>query len=154
METSAVQLERRAAQRFPFHLPVSIRVADSDVEGSGFTQDISARGAFLYTQSSVADGVAIELTLNMPSEITLAESMRVRCRGKVLRVAQSTSGDKLGVAVHLESYEYLPDVGGSDHKETSFGRIAALHSASQDSDESATHRWAEHAAQWRISKAS
>jgi PilZ domain len=141
METSAVQLERRAAQRFPFHLPVTIKVLGSQVEASGFTEDISARGAFIYTVSTVAEGAAVELTLNMPSEITLGDTMRVRCQGRVLRVVHSTAGDKLGVAVQLEGYEYLPNALESSEQEGCFGRISSLHSSSLDSDEKSASRW-------------
>ena len=51
----------------------------------------------------------MELTLIMPSEITLAENMRVRCRGKVVRVCSPQAGSKCAVAVQLEGYEFLPE---------------------------------------------
>ena len=156
METSTVRVERRAAQRFSFHLPVSIKIADSGVEGCGFTEDISARGAFLYTQSLLKEGAGIELTLKMPSEITLADSMRVRCRGKVLRVVPSSSGDKFGVAVHLEGYEYLPNAIESSQEEGCFGRISSLHGSSLAGSEKAASTWSHSpsATYWKASKAS
>ncbi len=55
MNTTQVHVERRAAQRFEFHLPVSIRVAGQDGEAHGFTRDLSARGAFFYTESALTD---------------------------------------------------------------------------------------------------
>jgi hypothetical protein len=110
MSTTQVQLERRSTQRFDFHLPVSVRLAgNSEQEGCGFTQDLSARGALFYTDFPLALGDAIELTLVMPSEITLAENMRVRCRGKVVRVRPPGAASKCAVAVQLEGYEFLPD---------------------------------------------
>ena len=126
MATLPVQHERRAAQRFDFHLPVSLRQAGSEIEQPGCTQNLSARGAFVYMDTQVSEGAAIELTLIMPSEITLAENMRVRCRGKVLRVTQTAASSKIGVAVHLEGYEFLPDQ--PDKASTAdFQRIASLH---------------------------
>jgi hypothetical protein len=104
---SPVQLERRARQRFDFNLPVSVTLADSR-RGSGFTQNLSARGLFLCTDLHLAQGDALELTLEMPSEVTLAEAMRVRCQGKVLRVSSADAKAKYFAAVHLEKYEYLP----------------------------------------------
>lgn len=127
MSTDQVHLERRGAQRFDFHLPVSVRLARTDHEGHGFTQDLSARGALFYTDFALNEGDAIELTLVMPSEITLAENMRVRCRGKVVRVAKPAVGSRAGVAVHLEGYEFLPDADTTNESATSFGRISALH---------------------------
>jgi hypothetical protein len=110
MTTSQVQLERRSTQRFDFHLPVSVRlIADPAHEGCGFTQDLSARGALFYTDFHLSLGDAVELTLVMPSEITLAENMRVRCRGKVVRVCPPGTGSKSAVAVQLEGYEFLPE---------------------------------------------
>jgi hypothetical protein len=126
MSADQVRLERRAAQRFDFHLPVSLRLPGSEREACGFSQDVSARGVLLYTDLPLSVGDAVELTLVMPSEITLGESMRVRCPGKVVRVLQPVSGNKFGVAVYLESYEYLP---AAELAETSasFARISALH---------------------------
>ncbi len=76
----------------------------------GFTQDVSARGLFLFTEAALAEGTVVELTFTMPSEITLAESMRVRCRGRVLRASPSQAGPRTGIAVQLDSYEYLPSL--------------------------------------------
>jgi len=50
----------------------------------------------------------VELTLMMPSEITLGESMRVRCLGQVKRVQALDIAGKNSVAVHFAGYEYLP----------------------------------------------
>src|SRR2546430_12933009 len=73
-------LERRAAQRFGSHLPLSVRSVSPEGRGQGVTQNLSARGAFFCTDFSLTEGDAVELTLVMPSEITLAENMRVRDR--------------------------------------------------------------------------
>ena len=126
MSTDQVQLERRGAQRFDFHLPVGIRLAGNTEEGCGFTQDLSARGALLYTDFAVAVGDSIELTLVMPSEITLAENMRVRCRGKVVRRTNPGVGSKPAVAVHLEGYEFLPEAEASAALDN-YRRVSGLH---------------------------
>ena len=109
MSTGQVHVERRAAQRFDVHLPVTVRLSEGGTEGQGFTQDLSGRGVFFYTDFPLSEGEAVELTLVMPSEITLGNSMPVRCRGKVMRIARMGAGSKTGVAVHLEGYEYLPE---------------------------------------------
>jgi len=149
MTTLPLQLERRVGHRFPFQLPVSLREIANGTEGLGVTQDLSCRGTFFFTDMPLTEGSEIELTLKMPSEITLGESMRVRCRGRILRVTgpvdrtvvgakapvQSKSATeirpgihsdtKIGVAVCLKGYEYLPEVAEGS---TSFDRISALHS--------------------------
>jgi len=101
------QLERRARQRFDFNLPVSLALNDNR-RGSAFTQNLSARGLFLCTDLRLMEGETLELTLTMPAEVTLAETMRVRCQGKVLRVMPAGSEPKSFAAIHLEKYEYLP----------------------------------------------
>lgn len=125
MDIHPIQHERRAAQRFDFQLPVSIRLAGSDREAVGFTQDLSARGAFFYTDCKVPEAAQIELTLVMPSEITLTERMRVRCRGRVVRVVPATSATRTGVAVQVEGYDFLPQAQSAEN--SSFARISALH---------------------------
>jgi hypothetical protein len=113
------------------------------------------------------EGAEIELTLRMPSEITLGENMRVRCRGQVLRrsdpadkkrwfsegdhkedgmkpaamnsVVTEPAGNeagqirsaetKIGVAVCLKEYEYLP---AEEDSSAEFRRISALHSPVED----------------------
>jgi hypothetical protein len=150
MTTPPVGVERRIGQRFAFNLPVSLREVSTAAEGLGFTQDLSSRGAFLFTDMALSEGAEIELTLEMPSEITLGENMRVRCRGSVLRIVKPVDKDngwkpaplpeaenlagikavetKIGVAVCLKGYEYLPETEGGS---ADFRRISALHSPSE-----------------------
>jgi hypothetical protein len=121
MTTPPVRVERRVGQRFPYHLAVRLRQPGIGVEGAGFTQDLSSKGVFLFTDAALSEGAEIELTLRMPSEITLGDNMLVRCRGRVLRVVRpgAASGQdrspeglaqtKIGVAVRLEGYEYLAE---------------------------------------------
>jgi PilZ domain len=106
--TSADQnrVERRLGQRFPYQLPVTLRVTGETRTGSGFTQDLSSRGAMLWTDLSLAEGQMIEMTLVMPSEITLADDMNVCCRARVMRCDQ-VNGGKPAVAVHIEHYDFL-----------------------------------------------
>ena len=106
MSTDPNRLERRGAQRFEVHMPLSVQFDGRTVPG--FTQDLSGRGIFFYAETSLPVGAVIHLTFTMPSEITLAENMPVRCRGRVLRASEPQSGQRSGIAVQLDSYEYLP----------------------------------------------
>jgi len=139
MTTPPVGVERRVGQRFAFNLPVCLRDVATTAEGLGFTQDLSSRGAFLFTDMALAEGAEIELTLKMPSEITLGENMRVRCRGQVLRIvkpadtgnksALKSPEKKIGVAVCLKGYEYLPE---TEDTSADFRRISALHNPGEE----------------------
>jgi len=147
MTTPSVGVERRVGQRFPYLLSVSFREPATGVEGLGFTQDLSSRGAFFLTDAPLREGAEIELTLKMPSEITLGESMRVRCRGRILRIVspngrasqdwlnKTCAETKIGVAVRLEGYEYLPET----EPASGFARVSTLH-PSDDPEEPLANR--------------
>jgi hypothetical protein len=136
MMNPPVQVERRVGQRFPYLLPVTIHEPLGDIRAVGITQDLSSRGVFFLVDTPLKEGTEIELTLRMPSEITLGASMPVRCKGRVLRVvssgptnAPSASGSlsKVGIAVRFECYEYLPE-----RSDSAAPRISALHSQHED----------------------
>ena len=137
-----MQVERRVGQRFSFLLPVSFREISTGMEGVGITQDLSSRGVFFLTDTALQGG-EIELTLKMPAEITLGESMRVRCRGQILRMTKPADKDsarsvpgstgiatagKMGVAVRLDGYEYLAEPASS----AAFPRVSSLHNHRED----------------------
>jgi len=104
------QAERRGEQRFPLRLPVVVKsVQDGVREESSLTRDVSARGAFFYIEGELAEGTPIELVLTLPAEITLSENIRVRCKGKVVRVVGSVNGGKTGVAAVIEQYDFATD---------------------------------------------
>jgi|SRR5438105_4401112 len=128
MSTEPLHFERRASQRFEFHLPISIRVPATGQTGTGCSQDLSRRGVFFYTDCPLVHGDAVELTMVMPSEITHTDNMRVCCRGKVARVCKVTAAEKSGVAVYFDNYEVLPDAAVVvDDTSSGFHRISALH---------------------------
>jgi hypothetical protein len=99
--------DKRGTRRFALHLPVSVRYGDDKQERSAHTRDVSARGICFYVDSAVQAGSAIDLTLTLPPEITLTESIRVRCKGHVVRV--EGSGGKLAVSAVIDEYEFLAD---------------------------------------------
>ena len=137
MSTDQVRLERRAAQRFELHLPVSVRHPQTACEGCGSTQNLSARGALFHTDLQMAEADPMEITLVMPSLITLADSMRVRCRGKVLRVLSSGQGRGSVVAVQVEKYEYLQETTAASSVPS---RISALHEHPHEAPRSSAPR--------------
>ena len=103
-----VRVERRCGHRFrQFQVPVLLRAADG-CSGNGFTLDLSSHGALLWTDFPASENQLIEMTLVLPSEITLTEAMSVRCRARVVRLDLDPQSDKPAVAVKIESYEYLP----------------------------------------------
>ena len=104
------QENKRATRRFALRLPVSVSYSqDGEQEKAAQTRDVSARGICFYLDSAIATGSPIEFTLTLPPEITLTESIRVKCKGRVVRVDDATSGGKVAVAAVIDEYEFLSE---------------------------------------------
>jgi PilZ domain-containing protein len=120
MNSEPVRVERRAGQRFEVNLPLAVLFDGRTF--CGFTQDVCSRGVFFYTDAALPQGAWVELILTLPSEITLAESMRVRCRGRVLRTSDPSPQRRNGIAVRFESYQYLSS---SEQEAAEFLRVSS-----------------------------
>ena len=103
------QREQRSTRRFSLRLPVTVKFGDVSGEKTAQTRDVSARGICFYLDSSIAEGSEIEFTLTLPPEITLTESIRVHCKGKVVRVDPNSDNGKVGIAAVIERYEFLAE---------------------------------------------
>ncbi len=104
------QQEKRAARRFALRIPVSIaRGENSNNHEPAQLRDVSARGISLYLDSPIEQGSPLNFTLTLPPEITLTESIRVQCKGHVVRVEGFGTEGKLAVAAVIEEYEFLPE---------------------------------------------
>ena len=101
--------DKRATRRFALRLPVSVRYGETEEEHAAQTRDVSARGICFYIDSAIQAGSAIDFTLTLPPEITLTESIRVRCKGRVMRVEGGDPVGKLPVAAVIDEYEFLAD---------------------------------------------
>ena len=102
------QQEKRAARRFALRVPVTVSRDNDGSSESAQSRDVSARGICFYLDSAVTQGSPIGFTLTLPPEITLTESIRVQCKGRVVRVEDSSDAGKVTVAAVIEEYEFLP----------------------------------------------
>ena len=110
MVVEVQQAEKRATRRFALRLPVSVNYqGNTGPAMSAQTRDVSARGICFYLESPLATGSQIEFTLTLPPEITLTESIRVRCKGKVVRVDSNVADAKVPVAAVIDEYEFLSE---------------------------------------------
>jgi hypothetical protein len=106
------QQEKRGARRFALRVPVSISRNATDINvstESAQLRDVSARGICFYLESAIEQGAPIAFTLTLPPEITLTESIRVQCKGRVVRVEDDTPEGKVTVAAVIDAYEFLPE---------------------------------------------
>lgn len=104
------QQDKRATRRFALRLPVSVTYTENGAqEKTAQTRDVSARGICFYLDSAIAAGSSIEFTLTLPPEITLTESIRVRCKGRVVRVDDTAPDGRVAVAAVIDEYEFLSE---------------------------------------------
>jgi hypothetical protein len=103
------QEEKRAARRFALKVPVTVNRDQTKQNELAQIRDVSARGICFYLDSAVAQGAPIGFTLTLPPEITLTESIRVQCKGHVVRVEDGDDDGKVTVAAVIEEYEFLPE---------------------------------------------
>lgn len=99
--------EKRGARRFALQVPVT--VDHENARHPAEIRDVSARGISFFLSSKVTQGSSIGFTLTLPPEITLTESIRVQCKGRVVRVEDGTDDGRLAVAAVIEEYEFLAD---------------------------------------------
>lgn len=109
-EDFATTNDRRGSQRFKISAPLTVIAGDREI--SAFTRDLSNKGVYFYL--SLADSAMIdrdfEFMIEMPSEITLTSSCRIRCKGKLVRkemTSRNLSG--AGIAAEILDYSILRD---------------------------------------------
>lgn len=102
------QQERRAARRFALHIPITIvSLAGIPTRRAGRSHDIGTRGICFHCEGELRPGFSLEFVLEMPPEITGGESIRVRCRGQIIRVQREADGSSLMVGARIDDHEYL-----------------------------------------------
>ncbi len=95
-------------RRFDIRLPALVKLS-----GNGFqellteTQNVSARGVYFYVDRAVTPGSRVEVTLTLPSHITLTDAVRVRFTARILRVEPYNGTSRVGVAALIEECEFL-----------------------------------------------
>lgn len=104
--------DRRKMARLPLEVFLRLRACGGDAVDFAETRDVSARGIYFLTRANVTVGQELECILVLPQDLTLSpQPIFVGCRGKVLRTNQRLPGQKLGVAVEVESFDFsLPGI--------------------------------------------
>jgi len=103
------QQEKRAARRFALRVPLTVVQEGAPTQNDVEMRDVSARGICFYLQAAISQGSQIGFTLTLPPEITLTESIKVQCKGRVVRVEDGRTDGKVTVAAVIEEFEFLPE---------------------------------------------
>jgi hypothetical protein len=100
--------ERRSMRRFDMRLPALVKLTGNNFqELLTETQNVSARGVFFYIDRTILQDSKVEVTLTLPSHVTLTEALRVRFTARVIRVEAPLPASRVGVAALIEEYEFL-----------------------------------------------
>jgi hypothetical protein len=98
--------DRRSRPRFEIRAPLTVFSGGREI--SAFTHDLSNRGVYFHISPADTPRVGddLEFLIELPAEVTLSESCRIRCQGRVLRTTE-TSWDEVGVAMEVSHYAFV-----------------------------------------------
>lgn len=100
--------EQRKHRRFELSFPVRVRVkAEAAPQIETSTRDISGSGVYFTLPQNVEPGSELECELTLPPELCQGMTVRVKSRGRVVRVERREGENKIGVAAVFEHYEFV-----------------------------------------------
>jgi len=102
--------DRRARERFPVHVPVSVKIEKGGIQEATQTRDLSTAGVFVYTNARMQEGSELELILVLPPEITFSDRRWVCCQASVVRVEENAGQGNYGVAAVIKRFDVLPEI--------------------------------------------
>jgi hypothetical protein len=106
--------ERRISRRLQLKTALRVRIWKSgSTERKAESENLSERGTFFATDAPLAIGLAVEILVTMPEEITGKPTTDWRCTGHVVRLQPvDTLLGKFGVGVQFDCYEILRSKSG------------------------------------------
>lgn len=105
MEKESAPADRRSALRVQLRTALQLRRDDAIIPA--FTQDISRTGVSFYTDFEFGRlGDAIEFTIEFPPEITLSTSLKVLCKGVIVRLSQLPAKG-FCIAAQINRYQFV-----------------------------------------------
>ena len=103
--------DKRRGQRFAMAIPAAVKLDELGINEADIkTKDISSGGVYFEFVAPIDVGSSLQFVLTLPREITQDKSVRVKCKGKVVRVDRTgVEGSAVGIAATIERYEFLRD---------------------------------------------
>ena len=100
--------ERRQLERYRLRIPLRFRplgLAFDQSEHFTETTNISRGGFFFVTSAPLQVGMPIEVTLNMPAEVTGGKPDLTRCRARLVHAKPDAYSDgRMGFGAEIESF--------------------------------------------------
>ena len=96
-------MEQRKARRFELRLPFElVRNGSEALSEQGETRNLSSVGVLFQSDASLRIGDAVEYMITLPDSAGVANGVRLRCLGKIVRYGRSAE-----IAATLERYEFV-----------------------------------------------
>ena len=103
-------IDQRQHRRYNLSLPVRMSPKNSGASPAiASSRDISAQGIYLTVSKDFELGSSFELDLDLPQALSQGVAVRIHCLAKIIRVDKLNDDDKVGVAAHIESYQFIRD---------------------------------------------
>jgi hypothetical protein len=102
--------ERRKQRRYELALDVQVASPGKKPSAQSAqtqTKNISSRGIYFGFLDRVKVGTEVDFEVNLPPELSPGKNVRIRCRGRIVRVEKDDAGRGVGVAATIESYEFV-----------------------------------------------
>jgi hypothetical protein len=101
-------MDKRRANRYSFRMKAQVdSMGTGELPGTidTWTRDVSSKGLFLELDQPLDEGTQINLTLQLPSEVT-GKPVLLRCLSRVVRVIEEGE-HRVGVGAVIENYEFV-----------------------------------------------
>ena len=100
--------EQRKYRRFDMSIPVKVKVKTQAAPPvQTVTRDISGGGLYFSMSEEIEPGSDLECEVTLPPDLCQGNTVRVRCRGKIVRVERREGENKIGVAATIEHFEFM-----------------------------------------------
>lgn len=102
--------DARTAKRFSMHLPIAIGSVRAGKKHRGTTDNLSAAGAYIWSDADFEVGSKVEFSLVLPAEVVGGRrDVEIQCRGRVIRSDEgrpSKRHKKHGLACVIDDYRF------------------------------------------------
>ena len=96
----------RYASEYPGTFAISCAQRPELAEEAAESENISQRGIYFETAVHLKVGTPLEVSLQMPRDMSGKSSSEVRCMARVVHIRTNLRGKgKTGVGLHIEHYE-------------------------------------------------
>ncbi len=99
--------ERRRAQRFPLHLPLTLKWQEEkgEVPEPATSHDISANGVYFLVSHDLKPDSKVEFYVRLTEGFENG-GVTLHCVGSVVRV-DSKESDRIGIAVRIDRHRFM-----------------------------------------------